>query len=338
MDKEDSLALAAGDADIGFARLTGAIDNTAHHGDLDGLFVALKPLFDFVGDLGARVLGASAGRAGDNFGTCHREADGTQDVVACLDFFFRLRCQRDTDGIADAFQQHSADAHAGLEQTHLISTGLGHAHMERIIGDGTQLTVCFHHTGNIGVLDGDDDIVEVELFQQADMIQRALDHRFRNRCAVLCQNVLFETAAVDADADGDILLLAGLNDSFHTVVVADVARVDADLIDTDIGASQSCLIVKVDIRHDGDIHRVFDGLDALCVGCAGAGHTEDLTACRLAAFCLRNVALDILDRNIQHGLHGDGIVAADGNIANFYFSFELPHCYFPFPYSITSRR
>ena len=62
------------------------------------------------------------------------------------------------------------------------------------------------------------------------MIQGALHHGLRHGSAVLGQDVLFQAAAVDADADGDILLLAGLHDGFHAVIVADVARVDANFI------------------------------------------------------------------------------------------------------------
>ena len=338
MDEEDGFALASGNADVGFARLAGAIDDTAHNGHLDGLFVALQPLFDLIGNLGAGVLGAAAGRAGDDLGACHREAHRTQDVVAGLDFLFRLRSQRNTDGIADAFQQHSADAHAGLQQTHLVGTGLGDAHMERVVGDGTQLAVSFHHAGHVGVFDGDDDVVEIEFFQQTDMVERTLDHRFRHRRTVLGQNVLFKAAAVDADPNGDVLLLAGLHNGFHPVVVADVARVDADLVHTHLGAGQSRLVIKVDIRHDGDVHSVLDGLDALGIGGTGAGDAEDLAARCLAPLGLCYVALDVLHRNVQHGLHRDGVIAADGHIANFHFSFELPHCRCPFLHFIPFHR
>ena len=85
----------------------------------------------------------------------------------------------------------------------------------------------------------DDDVVEVELFQQVDMIQSALHHRFRHRCAVLGEDVLFQTAAVDTDADGDIFLLAGIHDCLHAVIVADVARVDADLIHAHVSHATS---------------------------------------------------------------------------------------------------
>ena len=330
MDEQDRLALAAGNADIGFAGLAGAVDHAAHDGHFDGFLVTLQPLFDLVGDLGAGVLGAAAGRAGDDLRTGHREADCAQDVVARFHFLFRLRSQRDADGVADAFQQHPADAHAGLQQAHLVGARLGDAHMKRVIGNGTQLAVGLHHAGDVGVLDGDDDVVEIELLQQADVIQRTFHHGFGHGCAIPGQDVLFQTAAVDTDADGDVLLLAGLHHGLDAVVIADVAGVDADLIHAHVCAGQCGLVIKVDIRHNGDIHRILDGLDALGVCCAGAGHTQDLTARRLAALRLRHIALDVLHRDIQHGLHRDGVVAADGHIADLYFSFQLPHCRFPF--------
>ena len=79
------------------------------------------------------------------------------------------------------------------------------------------------------------------------MVQSAFHHSFRGGCAVAGQNVLFQTAAVDADADRDILLLAGIHHRLYPVVIADVARVDTDLIYAYVRAGQRSLIVKVDI-------------------------------------------------------------------------------------------
>lgn len=146
--------------------------------------------------------------------------------------------------------------------------------MERVVGDGAELAVGFHHAGHVGVFDGDDDVIEIELFQQPHMVQSAFHHSFRGGCAVAGQNVLFQTAAVDADADGDVLLLAGIHHCLYPVIIADIARVDADLIHTHICTSQCSLVVKVDICHDGDVHCVFDGLDALCICRAGAGDPQ----------------------------------------------------------------
>ena len=143
--------------------------------------------------------------------------------------------------------------------------------------------------------------------------------------AVLGEDVLFQAAAVDADADGDVLLLAGVHHGLHPVVVADVAGVDADLVHAHVGTGQRGLIVEMDVRHDGDAHGVLHGLDALGVGGAGAGHPQDLAASRFAPLCLGDVARNVLHRDIQHGLDGDGVVAADGHIADLHFSFQLPH-------------
>ena len=142
--------------------------------------------------------------------------------------------------------------------------------------------------------------------------------------------MIFQTSAVDADADGDVLLLAGVHHRLHPVVVADVARIDADLVHAHVGAGESRLVVEVDVCHDGDIDGVLDGLDALGIRRAGAGHPQDLTARRLTALCLGNVALNVLHGDIQHGLHRNGVVAANGHIADLHFSFQLPHGRFPF--------
>ena len=332
MDEQHGLALAACNADISFAGFAGAVDNAAHHGHLDGLFIALQPLFHLVGDLGAGVLGASAGRTGDDLRSGDREAHGAQDVKACFHLFFRVCSQRHADGVTDALQQHAADAHAAFQQTHLVGTGFGDAHMKRVVSDGAELAVGFHHAGHVGVFDGDNNVVKIEFFQQAHMVQSAFHHGFRGGCAVAGQNVLFQTAAVDADADRDILLLAGIHYCFYPVVIADVARVDADLIHTHVRAGQRGLVVKVDIRHDGDIHCVFDGLDALCICWAGAGHPQDLTASGFAPLGLCHIALDVLHRHIEHGLHRNRVAAANGHIADLHFTFFLPHKGSPFLY------
>ena len=101
--------------------------------------------------------------------------------------------------------------------------------MERVVGHSAELAVCLHHAGDVGVLDGDDDVVEVELFQQADMVQSALHHASGTGAPYLARMCFSRLPPFDADADGDIFLLAGIHDRLHAVIVADVARVDADL-------------------------------------------------------------------------------------------------------------
>ncbi len=114
--------------------------------------------------------------------------------------------------------------------------------MQGVIGHSAQLAVGLHHAGHVGVLDGDDDVVEIELLQQADMVQGAFHHGLGHGCAVLCQDVLFQAAAVHTDADGDILLLAGLHHGLDPVVVADVAGVDAEFLSTPTSAQASAAL------------------------------------------------------------------------------------------------
>ncbi len=50
---------------------------------------------------------------------------------------------------------------------------------------------------------------------------------------------------------------------------------------------------QMDVCHNGDVHRILDGFDALCIRRAGAGHAQDLTASSFAPRCLRHIALNI---------------------------------------------
>ena len=80
----------------------------------------------------------------------------------------------------------------------------------------------------------------------------ALDECLRRRVTVLFEQTLFQTAAVDADADGDAALPAGLGHLADIVRLADVAGVDADLVHARLRRCERKAIVKVDISHDRD--------------------------------------------------------------------------------------
>ena len=149
------------------------------------------------------------------------------------------------------------------------------------------------------------------------MVQCTLHHGLRRGGAVFCKDVLFQTAAVDADADGDVLLLTGVHHRLHPVVVADVAGVDANLIGTGINGGKGGAIVKVDIGHNGDIHRLLNGRyhRGICRG--GHRDAHDLAARFCHAFCLLHVARNILNGHIEHGLHCNGVGAANSNVADF---------------------
>ena len=145
------------------------------------------------------------------------------------------------------------------------------------------------------------------------MVQSALHQGLRGGRAVLCQDVLFQGAGVDPDADGDVLLAAGVGHGFHPAVVPDVAGIDADFIDARGHGLQGQLVVKVDVRHQGDGHLLLDGGDEGHGLFVGDGRPQDLAPCPLQAQGLLHAALDVCGGHVEHGLHGDGRAASNGH-------------------------
>ena len=133
----------------------------------------------------------------------------------------------------------------------------------------------------MGAFDREADVIEIAVVQQLHMTHGALHQRFRRDAAVFLQHLLFQRAAVDAYANGDAPFTAGIRHGADALGCADVAGVDADLIHTLRGALQSQLIVKMDIRHQGDMDGRFDLTDGLGSLHSGHCHADDLAACRL---------------------------------------------------------
>ena len=157
------------------------------------------------------------------------------------------------------------------------------------------------------------------------MIHGALHHGLGHRRAVPGKNVLFQAAAVDADADGNVFGIAGIGHCLDPVVVADVAGIDADFIGAGINGRQRRLIVKMDIRHNRNVHHFLDGRHHGGIGGGGHRDADNLAARFGHPLGLLHVTGNVLDRNVQHGLHRDGVAAADGEIADPNRPFELTH-------------
>ena len=127
---------------------------------------------------------------------------------------------------------------------------------------------------------------------------RTLDERLRRRVAVLFEQALFQAAAVDADADGDAALPAGLGHLADIVRLADVAGVDADLVHVGLRRCERKAVVKVDVGHDRDGRGVHD---------LGQGIRRGL---------IRHGKARVRGVRVAHGLHRDRGAAADGNGAD----------------------
>ena len=122
------------------------------------------------------------------------------------------------------------------------------------------------------------------------MVQSAFHQGLRGGGAVFCQDVLFQGAGIDPNADGDVLLAAGIGHGLHPAVVPDVAGVDTDFVDASGHGLQGQLVVKVDVRHQGDGDPLFDGGDQGHSLLVGDGSPEDLAARLLQAQGLLHTA------------------------------------------------
>ena len=73
--------------------------------------------------------------------------------------------------------------------------------------------------------------MEVQFFQNVDMFAGTFNHCFSAWPAIFFKHCFFQRTAVDADADRDMMLLAGFHYRRNVFPRPDVAGIDADLID-----------------------------------------------------------------------------------------------------------
>ena len=127
--------------------------------------------------------------------------------------------------------------------------------------------------------------------------------------------MFFQRAAVDPNANGDLLLSANIRHRFYPIVAADIARVDADLVDPPLGSAQRQTIVKMNVRHQGHIHGVLDRLNQIQSRLVRNGKANYLAPGSCQSLGLRHRAVNVRRRHIQHGLYQHRAVATQGGIA-----------------------
>ena len=187
--------------------------------------------------------------------------------------------------------------------------------MQRIVRLRPEHLIGRHIHRHAGAFHGDADIIEAAVVQQPDVTHGAVHQRLRRDAAVLGQQVFFQRPAVDADADGDAPLPAGVRHGPHPLLAADIAGIDADLVDAALGAQQRQLVVKMDIRHQRDVDTRLDGWDSPRRLLRGDCHTDDLAPRLLQPEDLLHRGLHILCGGIAHGLDAHRCAAAYGHAA-----------------------
>src|SRR3546814_12826692 len=89
--------------------------------------------------------------------------------------------------------------------------------------------------------------VEILVLKQLDMFERAFDQRLWTWLAIFFEQVLFEAARVDADADRAAIGLRRAHDLRHARLGPDVARIDPEAGSAGVGRFQRALVVEMDV-------------------------------------------------------------------------------------------
>ena len=110
------------------------------------------------------------------------------------------------------------------------------------------------------------------------MAHGALYQRLGGHTAVLGPQLLFQRAAVDADADGDVLLAANVRHGLDLLLPADVAGVDPQGVDPPLGAHQRQLVVEVDVCDQGNSDLLLDLVYRLGSVLVRHRHPDDLAS------------------------------------------------------------
>lgn len=151
------------------------------------------------------------------------------------------------------------------------------------------------------------------------MTHGALYQSLCGDAAVFRPQLLFQRAAVNADPDGDAPFPTGLRHCPHILPAPDVAWINAQSINSPLRTCKGQLVVKVDIRNQGDGNPRLDGVHCRCRRHIGNSHPDNLTAGVLQGMNLRYRGVHVVSLGIAHGLDGYRSSAAYGHAAHCQF-------------------
>ncbi|BDH56902.1 hypothetical protein MTP03_18410 [Tsukamurella sp. PLM1] len=209
------------------------------------------------------------------------------------------------------------ERHRALDGALERGTGLGDTQVQRVVALRGQLPVGLHHDHGVVVLDGDLDVTEAVLLEQARLPQGGLDQRLGRGLAVLLHEPLVERTGVDADADRDARGPRRLRDLRHAAVeLLDVAGVHAHRGAAGVDRGEDVLRLEVDIGDDRDVRLLGDDRQRVGVLLAGAGDAHDVAARRRELGDLLQRRVHVVRLGGAHGLHRDRVVAADTDAAH----------------------
>ena len=123
-----------------------------------------------------------------------------------------------------------------------------------------------------------------------------------------------DRAFIHAHANGDALVLAGVDDFFDLGPVLNIAGVEADLVHAGVDGLKSTLKVEVHIGDDGDGDLLEDFLEGFGVFALRHGHAHNIRPGVVQLVDFRDAFVDVIREAGGHGLDGDRGVSTDENI------------------------
>ena len=316
MAEQDPVPLTEGDADIRIRGLPGPVDGAAHDRDLEIPGVMAHMLVHIGRDGGKVHPGPAAGGTGDDLHVVLADADGRQYLLGRQHLLYGIAGEAHPDGVADAVHEKAPDARGRLDEPRLTAARLGDAHVEGVVHQLVEPAHGRHGIADVGVLHGDDRVVETLVFQQPHVVEGALHHGGHGIVGVVRTAVLVEGAAVDADADGDMMGLAAVHHRLHSVGGADVARVDAELFAAVLHGGDGQPVIKMYVCHKRQVDPVHDVPDRPGRVHIEHGGADDLAARRLQPVYLLYGGLCVPGVRVGHGLDGHRGAAAHGHAAH----------------------
>ena len=104
---------------------------------------------------------------------------------------------------------------------------------------------------NIRRFEGYDDVVKPAFAQQRYVFVRAFGQCQSGRSAVADEQFFFQRAGVDADTDGNVMVLCAAGNLLD-VPAADIARIDSDFIRALADTFQRQPVIEMNIGHQRD--------------------------------------------------------------------------------------
>ena len=329
-------ATAGGDAEIRVAGLARPVDDAAHHRHLQRDVARLECGLRRGGHLDHVDLGPPARRTRDQIDVApFAQPERLEERAPRPRFLHRIRGQREADRVADALGQERPDAGGRLDQSGRWGTRLGHAQVQRMVDRLREHPVGLDHERHARGLHRDLHVVEVDLTEVVELLDRRGDQRLGGRTAEPLGDLGVEAAGVHPDPDRQTPVARRGGDLLDLRRLADVPRVEPERVHPGLDRGEGEPVVEVDVgdhrdrRTGHDVGQPFGGL--LLV--AGAPH--DVASGGRQGVDLSQRALDVGGLGRRHRLHRHRCPAADEDTAHVHLAGGAP---FDHPRNGTERR